>query len=66
MLNRGVNFVPSNWPVCPGWGEIESYYNSNDIDGKILRGELSAADVAAELEEVANRGRDNYLASIAE
>ena len=66
VLSRGVNFVPSNWPVCPGWGEIESYYNSNDIDGKILRGELSAADVAAELEEVANRGRDNYLASIAE
>ena len=66
VLTRGVNFVPSNWPVCPGWGEIESYYNSNDIDGKILRGELSAADVAAELEEVANRGRDNYLASIAE
>ncbi len=66
VLNRGVNFVPSNWPVCPGWGEIESYYNSNDIDGKILRGELSAADVAAELEAVANRGRDNYLASIAE
>ena len=66
VLNRGVNFVPSNWPVCPGWGEIETYYNSNDINGKILRGELSAADVAAELEEVANRGRDNYLASIAE
>ena len=66
VLNRGVNFVPSNWPVCPGWGEIEAYYNSNDINGKILRGELSAADVAAELEEVANRGRDNYLASIAE
>ena len=66
VLTRGVNFVPSNWPVCPGWGEIEAYYNSNDIDGKILRGELSAADVAAELEEVANRGRDNYLASIAE
>ncbi len=66
VLNRGVNFVPSNWPVCPGWGEIEAYYNSNDIDGKILRGELSAADVAAELEEVANRGRDNYLKSIAE
>ena len=66
VLTRGVNFVPSNWPVCPGWGEIEAYYNSNDIDGKIPRGELSAADVAAELEEVANRGRDNYLASIAE
>jgi len=66
VLSRGVNFVPSNWPVCPGWGEIEAYYNSNDINGKILRGELSAADVAAELEEVANRGRDNYLASIAE
>ncbi|MDO5325364.1 MAG: extracellular solute-binding protein [Clostridia bacterium] len=66
VLTRGVNFVPSNWPVCPGWGEIEAYYNSNDINGKILRGELSAADVAAELEEVANRGRDNYLASIAE
>ena len=66
VLNRGVNFVPSNWPVCPGWGEIETYYNSNDIDGKILRGELSAADVAAELEAVANRARDNYLASIAE
>ena len=66
VLNRGVNFVPSNWPVCPGWSEIESYYNSNDIDGKILRGELSAADVAAELEEVGNRARDNYLASIAE
>ena len=66
VLTRGVNFVPSNWPVCPGWGEIESYYNSNDINGKILRGELSAADVAAELEEVANRARDNYLASIAE
>jgi multiple sugar transport system substrate-binding protein len=66
VLTRGVNFVPSNWPVCPGWGEIEAYYNSNDIDGKILRGELNAADVAAELEEVANRGRDNYLASIAE
>ena len=66
VLTRGVNFVPSNWPVCPGWGEIEAYYNSNDINGKILRGELSAADVAAELEEVANRARDNYLASIAE
>ena len=66
VLTRGVNFVPSNWPVCPGWGEIEAYYNSNDINGKILRGELSAADVAAELEEVANRGRDNDLASIAE
>ena len=66
VLTRGVNFVPSNWPVCSGWGEIEAYYNSNDINGKILRGELSAADVAAELEEVANRGRDNYLASIAE
>ncbi|MBR3109125.1 MAG: extracellular solute-binding protein [Clostridia bacterium] len=66
VLNRGVNFVPSNWPVCPGWGEIETYYNSNDINGKILRGELSAADVAAELEAVANRARDNYLASITE
>ena len=66
VLNRGVNFVPSNWPVCPGWGEIETYYNSNDINGKILRGELSAADVADELEQVANRARDNYLASIAE
>ena len=66
VLTRGVNFVPSNWPVCPGWGEIEAYYNSNDINGKILWGELSAADVAAELEEVANRGRDNYLASFAE
>ena len=66
VLTRGVNFVPSNWPVCPGWGEIEAYYNSNDINGKILRGELSAADVAAELEAVANRARDNYLASITE
>jgi len=64
VLNRGVNFVPSNWPVCPGWGEIESYYNSNDIDGKILRGELNAADVAEELETVANRARDNFLASL--
>ena len=66
VLNRGVNFVPSNWPVCPGWSEIEAYYNSNDIDGRILRGELSAADVAEELETVANKARDNYLASIAD
>ena len=58
------NIVPSNWPICPGWGEIDSYYNTNDINGKILSGELAAADVAAELEEVANRARDNFLASI--
>ncbi len=58
------SIVPSNWPICPGWSEIDIYYNSNDIDGKILRGEISAADVAAELEEVANRARDNYLKSL--
>lgn len=55
------NIVPSNWPIAPGWGEIETYYNTNEIEVKILNGELSAADVAAELEEVANRARDNYL-----
>jgi len=63
VLTRGVNFVPSNWPVCPGWSEIESYYNSNDIDGKILRGEIEAADVAEELETVANNARDAWLAN---
>ena len=60
------SIVPSNWPVAPGWGEIETYYNTNDIDGKILRGEVSAADLASELEEVANRARDNFLASLAD
>ena len=62
ILDRGVGFVPSNWPICPGWGDAESYYNSNDIDGKILRGEISAADVAQELETKANECRDEWLA----
>lgn len=58
------NIVPSNWPVSPGWGEFETYYNGNDILGQILRGEISAADVAGELEEMANQARDNYLDSL--
>ncbi len=58
------DIVPSNWPIAPGWGELETYYNTNDIDGKILRGELSAADVAEELEAVGVRARDNYLNSL--
>ena len=64
FLERGVNIVPSNWPVAPGWGTIDAYYNSNDIDGKILRGELSAADVAAELQAVADQGVADHLASL--
>lgn len=66
VLTRGVNFVPSNWPVAPGWGTIEAYYNNNDIDGKILRGELSAADVAAELQAVADQGVADHLALLAD
>ena len=61
FLERGVNIVPSNWPVAPGWGTIEAYYNSNGIDGKILRGELTAADVAAELQAVADQGVADHL-----
>ena len=66
VLTRGVNFVPSNWQTAPGWGTIEAYYNSNDIDGKILRGEPSAADVAAELQAVAGQGVADALAALAE
>ena len=55
------NVVPSNWPICPGWGDIESYYNTNDIDGKILRGELSPSDVAEELETYANNAAKAWL-----
>lgn len=66
VLTRGVNFVPSNWQTAPGWSTIEAYYNSNDIDGKILRGELSAADVAAELQAVADQGVADHLAALAE
>jgi multiple sugar transport system substrate-binding protein len=64
VLTRGVNFVPSNWPVAPGWAGIEAYYNSNDIDGKILRGEISAADVAAELQAVADAAVAEALANL--
>jgi multiple sugar transport system substrate-binding protein len=64
VLTRGVNFVPSNWPVAPGWAAIEAYYNSNDIDGKILRGEISAADVAAELQAVADAAVAEALANL--
>ena len=64
VLTRGVNFVPSNWPVAPGWAAIEAYYNSNDIDGKILRGEISAADVAAELQAVADNAVAEALAAL--
>ena len=64
ILTRGVNFVPSNWPVAPGWSTIEAYYNSNDIDGAILRGELSAADVAPELQAVADKAVADALAAL--
>ncbi len=64
FIERGVQIVPSNWPVAPGWGTIDAYYNSNDIDGKILRGEISAADVAAELQAVADQGVADALASL--
>lgn len=64
VLTRGVNFVPSNWPVAPGWAAIEAYYNSNDIDGKILRGEISAADVASELQAVADNAVVEALAAL--
>lgn len=66
VLTRGVNFVPSNWQTAPGWSTIETYYNTNDIDGKILRGELSAADVAAELQAVADQAVADHLAALAE
>ncbi len=65
VLTRGVNFVPSNWQTAPGWSTIETYYNTNDIDGKILRGELSAADVAAELQAVADQAVIDQLAELA-
>ena len=64
FLERDVNIVPSNWSVAPGWGTIEAYYNSNDIDGKILRGEISAADVAAELQAVADQGVADHLKTL--
>lgn len=64
VLTRGVNFVPSNWQTAPGWGTIEAYYNSNDIDGKILRGELSAADVKDELQAVADQAVADHLATL--
>ena len=62
VLTRGVNFVPSNWQTAPGWSGIETYYNTNDIDGKILSGELSAADVASELQAVADQAVADQLA----
>lgn len=65
VLTRGVNFVPSNWQTAPGWSTIETYYNTNDIDGKILRGELSAADVATELQAVADQAVIDQLAELA-
>lgn len=64
ILTRGVNFVPSNWQTAPGWGTIEAYYNGNDIDGKILRGELNAADVAAELQAVADQAVADHLKAL--
>ncbi|MGN0755293.1 MAG: ABC transporter substrate-binding protein [Aristaeellaceae bacterium] len=64
FLERGVNIVPSNWPVAPGWNTIDAYYNSNDIDGKILRGELSASDVADELQAVADQGVADHLKAL--
>ncbi len=66
FLERGVNIVPSNWPVAPGWAELEAFYNANDIEGKILRGEISAADVAPELQAVADQAVANALAALAE
>lgn len=65
VLTRGVDFVPSNWQFAPGWSTIETYYNTNDIDGKIVRGELSAADVAAELQAVADQAVIDELAKLA-
>ncbi len=65
VLTRGVDFVPSNWQFAPGWSTIETYYNNNDIDGKIVRGELSAADVAAELQAVADQAVIDELAKLA-
>ena len=58
------NIVPSNWPFAPGWRELEDYYNMNDIDGKIIRGEISAADVVDELQAVADRAVADYLSMI--
>ena len=43
---------------------LEAYYNSNDIDGAILRGELSAADVAPELQAVADKAVADALVAL--
>jgi multiple sugar transport system substrate-binding protein len=59
-----TGLVPSNWPICPGWGDMEAWMNEQDIYGKIERGELNAADVAPELEAKANEFRDAWIAKI--
>ncbi len=64
FIERDVSIVPSNWPTAPGWGTIDAYYNSNDIGGKILRGEISAADVAPELQAVADKGVAEALVAL--
>lgn len=65
VLYRDVNFVPSNWQTAPGWNTLEPYYNANDINGKILSGEISAADVVDELQAVADQAVIDTLAELA-
>lgn len=64
LHTRGVQLVGANWPTAPGWLTIEQYYNGNDIDGQILRGEASAADLAIELQKIADQAVIDHLALI--
>ena len=55
ILERGVEFVPSNWQTALGYQVMEDYYNLNDIEGRIWRGELEPEDVAPELQAYADK-----------
>jgi multiple sugar transport system substrate-binding protein len=64
LQSQSDGFVPSNWPVSPGWGDIEAWINEQDIYGKIERHEINPSDVAAELNAKAKELKDAWIANM--
>jgi ABC-type sugar transport system, periplasmic component len=60
-----TDVVPSNWPVAPGWGLIETWINENEIYAKIDSREITPAEIASELNQKANELKDQWLAELA-
>jgi multiple sugar transport system substrate-binding protein len=61
LQKQSPGFVPSNWPVAPGWGDVEAWINEQDIYGKIERHEINPNDVTAELTAKANELKDAWI-----